>query len=278
MRKRNKQSQSRKPKVCGALLDIVILVHNRNELLTRCLENIPEACGDIPYYVYVLDNGSTKENSNEIKNICEHFNANYVYSRENLGFPAGNNKLVRQGTSPLILLLNDDVFMYPDSIHKMVMAMDDPTIGVVGAKLIFDPESKDRGRPAGKVQHVGLSTNINGGFFHHFLGWSVDNPRVMRVRYPYTVTGAALMTRRKIYNQVGGLFEGYGRGTYEDVEYCIQCRQLGYNIYLEQSAMGIHLVGSTSISENIPYPISINRDLLRMRLGNKVEYTEWELW
>ena len=74
---------------------------------------------------------------------------NYVYSRENLGFSAGNNKLVRQGTSPLILLLNDDVFMYPNSINKMVMAMDDPTLGVVGAKLIFDPESKDRGRPAG---------------------------------------------------------------------------------------------------------------------------------
>jgi len=271
------RKRNNKPVQPKTLLDIVILSHNQSELLTRCLQNIPLAVGDIPHAVYVLDNGSSAEESTKIREITKD-KATYVFSKDNLGFPAGNNKLVRRCSSPLILLLNNDVFMYPESIRNMVMAMDDPTLGVVGAKLIFDTASTDRSRPAGKVQHVGISVNIKGRFFHHLMGWSPDNPRVLRVHYPYVVTGAALMTRRKIYTQLGGLNEIYGRGTYEDVEYCLQCRQLGYNIYLEQNAMGIHLVGATALSEQIPYPMEANYDMLRMRLGNKFEYTEWEIW
>ena len=120
--------------------------------------------------------------------------------------------------------------MFSGSGDLLVRAMDDPKVGVVGMKLMF-PESDDTKKglmgPANSIQHVGLSTTIHGDFAHHFIGWNKDNPRVNRVRDVYAVTGAALMTRRKLFFSLGRFFEGYGKGTWEDVDYSLAVRDLG---------------------------------------------------
>lgn len=297
-RNRNKKQVStsfqdrNKPKFQVSLVDIIIPVFNRSDLLKRCLEYIPEACGDIPYSVYVFDNGSglvdsmNSEGNQSIMKIDESRNirelcankVTYLRSGKNLGFPAACNQAARKGGSPLIFFLNDDVFLLPGSINKLVRAMDDPKIGAAGMKLIFPLDSKDPGRPAGKIQHVGLSTNIRGEFIHQFVGWSPENPRTLNIKHPYALTGAALMTRRKLFREAGGFFEGYGMGTYEDVDYCLTIRSMGYNIYIEHEAVGFHLVGATSISQNIGYPLGANRDIFNVRWGSKLVYTEWENW
>ncbi len=279
MRKRNAPPQSNKLVRSSTLVDIVIPVYNRSDLLDECLQHIPAAAGNITYATYVLDNGSKAEEATKIRSICVKYpHTTYVFSQKNLGFPAGCNKAALRGSSPLLFFLNDDVFLMKDSINNMVLALDDPTIGIVGAKLLFSPDSQDPNRPAGKVQHVGLDVNIRGQFIHIFVGWSANNPRVMKVRYPCAVTGAALMVRRALFKTVGGFCEEYGLGTYEDVELCLSIRNLGYNIYLEQTAMGIHKVGETAISQGIQYPLNFNYDLFKLRWQGKITYTEWENW
>jgi GT2 family glycosyltransferase len=274
-----------------SLVDIIIPVFNRSDLLQRCLEYIPEACKENPYSIYVLDNGSQVSAGmigaqaappiNEavrIREICTAHKAFHFRQGTNMGFPAGCNYLAKKGTSPLIFFLNDDVFLLPGSIDKLVRVMDDPSIGVAGMKLLFPLDSQDPIRPAGKIQHVGISTNIRGDFFHQYISWSPENPRTRRLKYPIAVTGAAMMTRRKIFRDAGGFFEGYGLGTYEDIEYCFKVRELGYNIYIEHEAIGFHLTGATVTSQNMSYQLNANRDLFRVRWKDKIFYTEWENW
>lgn len=292
-RNRNKNTMKNKHTTM-TILDIIIPVFNRSDLLKRCLEYIPEACGDLPYSVYVFDNGSTVSNgmrgaqdmntpiipdeAGQIRELCGINKVNYIRNGKNVGFPAACNQAARRGGSPLIFFLNDDVFLLPESINKLVRSMDDPKIGAAGMKLLFPLDSKDPGRPAGKIQHVGLSTNIRGEFIHQFVGWSPENPRTLNIKHPYALTGAALITRRKLFREAGGFFEGYGIGTYEDVDYCLTIRSMGYNIYIEHEAIGFHLVGATSISQNIGYPLGANRDIFNVRWGSKLAYTEWENW
>ena len=156
--------------------------------------------------------------------------------------------------------------------------MDEPKTGAVGMKLLFPKDSKDPNRPAGKVQHVGISTNIKGDFIHNFVGWSPDNPRVLRIKESYAITGAAMMTRRNLFIQVKGFNEEYGIGTYEDVEYCLTLRDMGYNIRIEQEAIGEHYVGATAMDKQDTISIATKPNVAHEHFGNQLLYTEWEIW
>ena len=252
-----------------------------SDLIINCLNSIPNAAGDLPYQIIIVDNGSKQE---EIKKYREFGKGKFgdklhiLEQHRNLGFPAAINRGARFGYSPLLFFLNDDVILYPDSIKNLVKVMDDPTVGAVGMKLIFPKDSKDPNRPAGKIQHVGLSTNIKGDFIHNFVGWSPDSPRVLQIKESYAITGAAMMTRKNLFKQVKGFNEAFGMGTYEDVEYCLILRQMGYNIRIAQDAIGEHFVGATALDKKIQYPLQHNQMLLMEHTGNKLLYTEWEIW
>jgi GT2 family glycosyltransferase len=287
---RNKNKPTKKFEM--SLVDIIIPVYNRSDLLERCLSYIPDACKKNPYSIYVFDNGSKTgghgmvgaqdipeiNEAANIRGLCASNLAYYMRNGINIGFPAACNRAARRGGSPLIFFLNDDVFLLPESIDRLIMAMDDPKVGAAGMRLLFPLDSKDPGRPAGKIQHVGLSTNIKGDFFHQYSGWTPENPRTFKIKYPYVVTGAAMMTRRKLFRDAGGFFEGYGIGTYEDVDYCLTIRSMGYNIAIEHSAIGFHLTGATVVSQNLAYPLSANKDLFKLRWRGKIAYSEWDNW
>lgn len=264
-----------------SLVDIIIPVLDKSDLVINCLSSIPDAARDISYQIIIVDNGSKSE---EIKHYRifgkERFGdkLHVLEQHKNTGFPAACNRGVRFGYSPLLFFLNDDVVLYPDSIDKLVRVMDEPQTGAVGMKLLFAKDSKDPNRPAGKVQHVGLSTNIHGDFIHNFVGWSPDSQRVLRIKESYAITGAAMMTRRSLFMKVKGFNEEFGVGTYEDVEYCLRLRQMKYNIRIEQEAIGEHFVGATAIDKQIQYPLQHNQMLLFEHFGNQLLYTEWEIW
>jgi GT2 family glycosyltransferase len=264
-----------------SLIDIIIPVLDNIELLMNCLISIPDAVNDVSYQIIVVDNGSEPERIKYYRDFGkDKFKDKFhvLEQHKNTGFPAACNRGARFGYSPLLFFLNDDVKLYPNSIDKLVRVMDDPTVGAVGMKLLFPLDSKDPKRPAGKIQHVGLSTNIKGDFIHNFVGWSPDNPRVLRIKESYAITGAAMMTRKNLFQKTKGFDEAFGIGTYEDVFYCLLLREMGYNIRIEQEAIGEHYVGATAMDKKIQYPLQHNQTLLHERMGNKLLYTEWEIW
>jgi GT2 family glycosyltransferase len=75
-----------------------------------------------------------------------------------------------------------------------------------------------------------------------------------------------------------GFNEEFGLGTFEDVLYCLQLRDMGYNIRIEQEAIGEHYVGATAMDKKIQYPLQQNQMLLMQHRKNQLLYTEWEIW
>lgn len=271
--------------VRNTLIDIVIPVHRRMDLLEKCLSAIPKAADGLSYTIIIVDNGTPPAEKELYKDLRSDPNYIIVELTKNFGFPRTCNFGVKKGKSPLIFLLNSDVILEPESINKLVMVMDDPTIGVVGMKLTFPPQEDQLEvginpeiRPPEKLQHIGLATNVRGEIIHAYLGWSADHPKVNRVREMYAVTGAALMTRRIIWRKAKGFNEEYGMGTYEDVDFCLAVRDIGYNIVVQPEASGIHYTGATAEGYQIPYPINHNRMLFLQRWGGKLNYTEWQTW
>jgi GT2 family glycosyltransferase len=277
-----KRQKRRKPVKTKSLLDICILVHGRFDLLTQCIQSIPDAVGDISYHVYLWDNASPD------KAIADEFYAHpiehttVIRNSHNAGFPKGCNAAASRGKSPLIFFLNSDVILHSGSIDKLVRIMDEPKVGVAGMKLVFPEEHAGLNpaiRPAGRLQHIGLSSNIRAEITHPFISWSPDHPKVMAMadKEPLGVTGAALMTRRNLWTKAKGFFDGYGRGTYEDIDYCMTVREMGYNIAVDPQAVGIHYVGATAEKYNVPYNLHYNRMTFMQRWGEKLSWWDWRI-
>lgn len=264
-------------------VDIVIAVYGRFDLLDKCLKAIPEAAGDTTYNIVLVDNASPEQE--EADNFYRSLDrtVTVIRNKENLGFPKACNQGAKRKQSPLIFMLNSDVVLYPEAISKLVTCFDNPKVGVAGMKLIFPPEDcaglNTNIRPAGKIQHVGLETNIRGDFIHMFVGWDADHPKIKSMTEPYAVTGAALMTRRSLWNRVGGFNEIYGRGTWEDVDYCLSVRSAGeYTVVVNLDAVGIHYTGATTEKYQMPYPMDMNRLNFLQRWAGRINHTEWLRW
>jgi len=262
-------------------VDIVIAVYNRFDLLEQCLDSIPDAVGDTSYNIIIVDNNSDKEE--RIKFYASREDIILIQNQENVGFPKACNQGAKRGSSPYIFFLNSDVILEPNSVNIMLQDMkDNPMLGIVGMLLVF-PEYAGNGlnpniRPPNMVQHVGMDVTINGRWIHTFVGWNADNPKVLNSREVYAVTGAALLTKRQIWNTVGGFLEDYGGGTFEDVDYCMSVRDLGYNIIVETRAKGTHYTGATSEFHRIGFPIDKNRFLFMQRWSEKLQWSEFNRW
>jgi GT2 family glycosyltransferase len=260
------------------LLDICIPVHGQFELLEKCLASIPDAVGNEPYQIYIFDNDSPIDEAGPFYSNLDK-SIRVIKSKANIGFPGACNRMVSAGKSPLVFLLNSDVILHEGSVDKLIQVMDNQDVGVVGMKLIFPDDSQDYNigqRQSGKLQHIGLTTNIRAEVIHSLIGWSPDHPRVNAQSEVFAVTGAAMMTRRLIWRRIGGFFEGYGMGTYEEVDFQMAVREIGYNILVEPEASGLHYTGATVEKYGLGYNLRNNQMTFMQRWGQRVTWWQYK--
>lgn len=260
------------------LVDIVIPVYGQAKLLKMCLNAVlPTYLTRLSNIIVVDDASPNRSEMFEIYNSPELVGHLKVVKHDrNKGFSTSVNDGAAKGKAPLILLLNSDVILEPDAIRQMCLELDDPEVGVVGALLTF-PEDSKWDYP-GRVQHAGMAFDLTGKPFHAQLGWRPDNARVlMRKDNLQVVTGACLMTRRSLWNEMGGMAKVYGKGTFEDVEYCVRVKHVHKKkIVYTPLAKGVHYTGASIVGAKESYPLSEN--YLTFRSRNKTFWDEYYAW
>jgi len=263
----------------NTLVDIALLAGGMVDpkIFEDCLRSICTEAASIQSKVYVFRNGIPAETKAAYDEILQRYPVTVLQNRKNKGFSFGANRAIRAGFSPLVLFVTDDVILDDGTLDKLVRRMDDPTIGLCGLKLIFPADSADKGRSAGKVQHVGHGIDIRGEIVHPLIGWSPENPKCNVSRDVASVTGACFIVRRKVFNEAGGFFEGYGLGYYEDVDLCMEIRKLGHRVFIDTEATAIHYVGS-SFMKTKNAPMAQNRALLRERKGQMFTHDSWRFY
>jgi GT2 family glycosyltransferase len=145
-----------------------------------------------------------------------------------------NNLAARRATGDHLLFLNDDTEAdSPDWLEALLVFSQQPAVGVVGAKLVF---------PDGGLQHVGV-TVAGGKPGHPFYGYPAKHTGYYcRAVLPHNcaaVTGACLMTRRDVFAEAGGFDEAFPLN-YNDIDYCLRVRKLGYRVVFTPHARLIH--------------------------------------
>ncbi|MGK7955045.1 MAG: glycosyltransferase [Crocosphaera sp.] len=212
-------------------VSIIIPTRNLGTILDRCLESIFTKSTYPNYEVILIDNGSDEDETFNVfdkwkerepnKFFCYQLDIPFNYSRL-------NNYGVFKATGDYILLLNNDTeVITSDWIEAMVEQAQRPTIGAVGALLLY---------PDDTVQHAGVVLGVGGIAGHSHKNFSKDDEGYVRqlisVSNYCAVTAACLMCRREVFEQVGGLDEKL-KVAFNDVNFCLAVKHLGYNnIYL----------------------------------------------
>ena len=263
-------------------IDIVIPIYGKFDFLRECLNAIPDSVGDIDYKVILVDDASPdKIEANRFFTAFEEENKfkSYEVARlsQNSGYPGACNHGASKGNSPIICILTTDVLMDKGSIKLLYNEMiNDDTIGSIGPLLTF-VENTPHG-PVGKVQHAGLDMDVHGNVVHTFIGWDPKNPKVQKRSEVFALTGALFLTRRNLWHMVNGFSQDYGRGTYEDVEYALTIKSMGYKIIYEPKATGSHFVGASVIQDKKGYDLNRNKQILDAKCSRFYEWTQWKRW
>lgn len=230
------------------LVSIIIPTRDRLQLLKQCVESILAKTTYANYEIIIIDNDSTARDARDYLDLIE-ARHDEIGSRLRVirhpgafNFSAMNNRAVREAARGeyVCLLNNDTAVIEPDWLGEMMMHARRPEVGVVGAKLLF---------PNNTIQHGGVVMGVGWGApaDHPYIGQPANAPgywgRLTAVQNFSAVTGACLVTRRALYEEVAGLDAEALHDNYQDIDYCLKVRQAGYLVVWTPYARLMHESG-----------------------------------
>jgi GT2 family glycosyltransferase len=268
------------------MVDIVIPVYGNYEFVEKNLEFIRQSAGKLPYSVYITDDCSPnykqegiafwekiRKTYPEIKGLLVH--------KHNTGYGKSVNDAAKLGNSPYILIQNNDILLIGETLQYMVQCLEEnKEVGITFPKLLFFPNSQQQHKPAGKIQHAGIVFDIRGNPYHIFLGWDADHPFVNTIKDYNACTGACYMVRRELWDKIGGYDVSYGKGYYEDIDFCLKVRLSSYKIRYLPMAVGYHYTNATSEKFGVEAfggneSIQRNNFIFHRKWENKIPFDEF---
>lgn len=176
--------------------------------------------------------------------------ARLVRQAPNLGFAGGNNVAYRHASGRYFLLLNSDTVVAPGWLTELIRYADaHPRAGLIGPKLL-NPDGtlqySCRRFPtlaAGIFRHTPLERfEPKGRFTGDYLmrDWDHETPREVD-----WLSGACLLARRDMIDQIGGLDDGYFM-YFEDVDWSYRAREAGWEVHYTPTPAVLHEVGRSS--------------------------------
>ncbi len=209
---------------------VSIIIQTRDHLryLDRCLRSIEELTTYENYEIILVENQSRdpKTFAYYDRIIRKWNNIRVIRWEDSWNWSALNNYAVREAAEGdyFLFLNNDTKVITPDWIQEMLMYAQRKDVAAVGAMLYY---------PNDMVQHAGVIIGLGGVAGHVFHMSLRDNAGYMgRLSYPQdlsAVTGACIMIRRNVWDEIGGMDESFPIG-YNDIDFCLRARRKGYQI------------------------------------------------
>lgn len=215
---------------------VSVIIPNKDHLddLTRCLESMENVNNYHNVEYIVVENNSVLEDTFEgYKELEKKYGDKFKLVRWDgmFNYSAINNFGARYAKGEYILLLNNDTSVIePDSLRCMLAQCQRAEVGIVGAKLLYDDDT---------VQHAGVIIGYQGVAGHAFTGIGDDVygyfARAVLSQELSAVTAACLLTKRSVFDEVGGLDESF-EVAFNDIDYCMKVRAAGYKIIYDPHA------------------------------------------
>ena len=212
-------------------VSIIIPTKDQANLLKTALTSIIERTQYPNYEIILLNNNSTTP---EFFELVKHFTELHgdKFKCYDATFPFNFSKLMNFGAAKssgkYLLLLNNDVeVIHGDWMTEMVSFAQREYTGAVGAKLLY---------PDNTIQHAGVIVGMGGAAAHAFAHMPKHHSGyfnyLVSLNNYSSLTGACLMCRKSVFDQVQGFDERLSV-EYNDIDFCLKMVEKGYfNVYV----------------------------------------------
>jgi GT2 family glycosyltransferase len=210
------------------VLSVVIPTYDTASMTLRCVRALRGADE-----VIVVDDGSTDDTVALLSP-----EARVISLGKNSGFAVAANRGVAEAHGDLVLLLNSDAIVEPDTLGTFVSAFErDPRLGVAGAQLLNEDGSKQwsGGRTPTLAWMVGVVSGA-GHLARLFRGKKTEAPREVD-----WVSGAVMMFRREAWTPLDERYLFYC----QDIDFCLNAREAGWKVGIVDEARVTHALGRT---------------------------------
>ena len=242
------------------LVSIIIPNKDHTRDLDMCLKSIMKNTYD-NYEVIVVENNSTEPETEEyyknITNVCP--KAKVLRWPGEFNFSSINNFGVKEAKGEYLLFLNNDIeAINNDWLDRMLGFCQRDDVGIVGAQLLY---------PDGIIQHAGVVIGFGEIAGHAFVGLHPDEckafGRAMLTQDYSAVTAACLLTKKEIFDKVGGFDEEF-KVAFNDIDYCLRVRELGKKVVYNSFAALTHYESKSRGAEDTPEKKQRFADEIRM--------------
>lgn len=238
----------------GPLVSIIVLNRNGEDLLKVLFKDFKATTNYDNFELIVVDNASSDGSLDYLKSLNTDFPLRIIENDENQSFSKANNDAVKTAEGEYVLLLNNDMEPTYGWLNEMMGVMlNNDNVGSVGAKLIF-PFYSYENEKSFKIQHASdMFTNNKKDVIVPYNQYKPLDPFFHKANFTrkcISVTGACLLVKKSVYEELGGLDEGYFYG-YEDVDFSLKLYEAGYDVYYCSSALLFHHESFTR--KNAPY-------------------------
>ena len=200
-------------------------------------------------FIVVENNSVKKETWEYYERIQREFpNVKVVkYPDPGFNFSRINNFGAPYAKGEYLLFMNNDVeLIEKDSIREMLGYAQRKDVGVVGCKLLYEDDS---------IQHAGVVIGFGGIAGHTFIGlYDYQKSyfhRAATAQDYSAVTAACLMTKRAVFDEVGGFSEDLAVA-FNDIDFCLKVRRAGYLVVYNPYASWHHYESKSRGLEDTP--------------------------
>jgi N-acetylglucosaminyl-diphospho-decaprenol L-rhamnosyltransferase len=236
---------------------VVIVSYRVTDLTIECLRSLAGKIQRIPgAKVALCENGTGGDAADRLRQAIKEndwdswVDLTVIYP--NRGFTGGNNTVIRPALDApdppeYVLLLNADTLVKEYALDALVAFMDaHPKVGVAGSMLI-SPDGVVEGTP---FRFSGIATELDRGLQLGVVSkllspWSSVLPKPGGPFRAGWVSGASLILRRSMLDQIGLLDEGLYT-YFDDLDICLRARRAGWETWYVPESQVIHLGGAST--------------------------------
>jgi len=264
-RDKRHRGQISKPK---KLTSIVVLCYQALAYTKQCVASLLDHTGG-DFEIILVDNGSDDGTPSYLRQVAdEHSNCHLIENGENLGYAAGNNQGVAAARGEYIVLINNDVIVTDGWLDRLLYSAErDPKVGIVGPMT-------NRISGTQMLPEVNYDTETLAGLGK--FAADLANKQSHIAVPNWRAVGFCVLIKRDVFTKIGGLDERFGRGNFEDDDFCIRAMLAGFETRLATDCFVHHYGSQSFVAARVDYEQCLreNWDIFKNKWGipAEVEY------
>lgn len=246
------------------LVSVLVLAWRSAPFVLDCLAAVAASVERVAYEVVLVLNEPTPELVGRVAAGVQH--ATVLRTRANVGFAGAVNLAASRARGELLVLLNDDAEPHPGWLEHLVdAALRRPSAAAVGSLVLL---------PDTTIQEAGSVVWSDGWTFTAGRGLAGTTKRFDFERRVDYCSGCSLLVRRRDFEEVGGLDEGYYPAYFEDADLCLKLQAAGREIWFQPRSVVTHRESASTNGGYRQFLLDRNHELFAARWSDTLASRE----